>query len=393
MENLSRNRTPLDLAIIGGGPAGTAAALEARRRGLRVGIWERDPFPRHKVCGEFISAEALGWLRRQIPQTVQRGSVIREAEFVCENGRARRFALPRAALGLSRFLLDRALWDAALKAGVLAHEGQSVRAVRKRGDSPTGEVWELEAAEGSISTARRLIIACGRWWNLEGVPSPARQQQAAGSGKWVGAKAHFTGLESRGRVEMYLFRGGYCGLAPVEDGRTNVCCLVRRERLRDLGIRDAQNLAVWLAQVSGHGKLQARIERACQVSATVTTAPVRLAQGSPAAEGALLVGDASGFLDPFTGEGVSKALNGGRLGGRVITESLAAGRNSEQTTEIYRRKLERAVDRSYKTAALARAMFQAPSWAQNLLATPLPWLGSWLFSQTRWRTLTEDEAA
>ncbi len=67
MESLTSNSEILDLAIIGGGPAGTAAALEARRHGLRVALWERDRFPRDKVCGEFISPEALPLLQSEIP--------------------------------------------------------------------------------------------------------------------------------------------------------------------------------------------------------------------------------------------------------------------------------------------------------------------------------------
>ena len=75
MENLTTGSSTLDLAIIGGGPAGTAAALEACRQGLSVGIWERDRFPRDKVCGEFISSEAHPILQNEIPGTVARGYV------------------------------------------------------------------------------------------------------------------------------------------------------------------------------------------------------------------------------------------------------------------------------------------------------------------------------
>lgn len=92
----------IDLGIIGGGPAGTSAALEARRRGLRVAIWERERFPRDKVCGEFISAEALPLLETEIPATLARGAVIRRCEFISPSSHSGGFMLPRPGRGLSR---------------------------------------------------------------------------------------------------------------------------------------------------------------------------------------------------------------------------------------------------------------------------------------------------
>ncbi|HUZ47900.1 MAG TPA: NAD(P)/FAD-dependent oxidoreductase [Terriglobia bacterium] len=381
-----------DLAIIGGGPAGTAAALEARCCGLRVAVWERDRFPRHKVCGEFISAEALPWLQHAAPQTLVRGSVLHRAEFVSESGLARGFDFARPALGLSRYLLDRALWRAAAEAGAEVREGESIRAVRKLRDSRRDGVWELESADGYTEKAKALIVACGRWWALEGFSSPAQERKPAGAGKWIGVKAHFAGLDPRGSVEMYLFRGGYCGLAPIEDGEYNVCCLLHRRCLREAGMQGIEDFAAWLVQVSCHAALAARLQVAQQVSPTVTTSPVRLARRQPAEEGALLVGDASGFLDPFTGEGISIALHSGRLAARAIAASLSKGCGDEHGAEIYRQSLRQAVRRSYKIAALARGLLHGPAWVQSLAATPLPWLGSWLFRETRWRGAPEDEA-
>ena len=383
----------LDVAIIGGGPAGTSAALQARHRGLQVAVWERDRFPRHRVCGEFISAEALPWLQREVPPTLARSSIIHRAEFISANGFRRGFNLPRPARGLSRHLLDASLWKAAAEAGVETHEAEVIRSVRKLSGPAEGDAWELESVGGIITKAKTLIVACGRWWTLDGFPSPTRQQKPTGAGEWIGAKAHFAGLEPRASVEMYLFRGGYCGLAPIEDGKYNVCCLVHRERLRDANMSSRVNFAAWLGRVSCHSALEARLRGAAQVSTAVTTAPVRLARGSPAEDGALLAGDASGFLDPFTGEGISMALHSGRLAGNAIAESLAGGLGREPAAEIYRQNLGRAVKRSYRVAALARTAIHAPRWMQDLSAAPLPWLGSWLLSQTRWQAAPAPESS
>jgi flavin-dependent dehydrogenase len=386
MENLRPDSGILDLAIVGGGPAGTAAALEARRHGLRVALWERDRFPRDKVCGEFISYEALPLLQTEIPRTAARGTAIRWAEFISDTGSARRFPMPGPALGLSRRLLDAALWQAAESAGVDVHERKCVRKVRKlMVGRQQGNTWEIEPDGENVRTAKALIIACGRWWAIEGLSSPARQNSSAKGADWVGARAHFDGIPSSGDVEMYFFHGGYCGFVSVEDGACNVCCLVRRERVRECRAKGMNDFSAWLARVSHHPALKARLRGAVQISSVVTTAPVHLARRETAQGGVLIAGDALGFLDPFTGEGISTALHSGRLAAQAVAVSLAEGFGDERAAEIYGRNLARAVRRSYNIAAMARGLIRGPAWLQGLVTAPLPWMGESLVRGTRWR--------
>jgi flavin-dependent dehydrogenase len=386
MEKLTPNSDTLDLAIIGGGPAGTAAALEARHQGLSVAIWERDRFPRDKVCGEFISSEALPVLQSEIPSTVARGTGILRAEFVCDNGLSRTFRLPRPALGLSRRRLDVALWQACEAAGVEVHEGKAVSRVYKLGSGGRQPpAWEIETATGSPRRANALIVACGRWWAIDGLSSPVGRRDSLTRGDWIGAKAHFAGIPPRDRVEMYFFRGGYCGLAPVEDGAFNVCCLVRGETVRQSRPKALEDFAEWLAQVSHLAALEKSLRGAQQVSAVVTTAPVHLSRRLAAQRGVLLVGDASGFLDPFTGEGISMALHSGRLAAQGVARALSGGFDGQRAAEIYGQSLSQAVRRSYRIAAMARGLIQGPAWLRGLVSAPLPWVGKHLFRGTRWR--------
>jgi flavin-dependent dehydrogenase len=386
MENLKPDSGMMDVAIIGGGPAGTAAALEARRQSLSVAVWDRDRFPRDKVCGEFISPEARPLLQSEIPATVVRGAEIREAEFVSAHGGSRTFRLPHHALGLSRRLLDHALWKAAEAAGAEVHEGATIRKARKTVSCGNEQgAWEIESAGGSVRRARSLIVACGRWWAIEGLHSPARQDAFQAPGDWIGTKAHVAGIPRRDRVEMYFFRGGYCGLAPVEDGACNLCCLVRRERIRETAAKDMKNFADWLVQVARLPALEKRLTGAEQISPVVTTAPVHLARRQAAQKGVLMVGDASGFLDPFTGEGISMAMHSGRLAARAAAKSLSEGLGDDRAAEIYGQSLSLAVGRSYRIAGIARSLLHGPLWLQGLVTAPLPWIGRRLVHETRWR--------
>ena len=391
MENVMRTSGILDLAIIGGGPAGTIAALEAQRHGLRVALWDRDRFPRDKVCGEFISSEALPILQNEIPETIATGAEIYGAQFVTHRGVSRTFDLPRPALGLSRRRLDHELWKSAEAAGVETYEGEAVRRVRapECGSKPAG-AWEIQTA-GCRRQARSLIVACGRWWAIEALCSPAGRLGLSGRGDWIGAKAHFAGIPRRDTVEMYLFRGGYCGLAPVEDGACNICCLVHRQQIRQMGLKVHEDFAGWLKQVSRLPALETRLRGAVQVSRVVTTAPVHLARRQAVQRGALMVGDASGFLDPFTGEGISMALHSGRLAARAVAVALLESFDAQTAAENYSRSLSNAVRRSYRIAAVARGLIQSPAWMRGLVTAPLPWLGRHLVRETRWRGNAEAE--
>ncbi len=387
----------IDLAIIGGGPAGTAAALEASRRGLSVAIYERDRFPREKVCGEFLSGESLPLLECEIPAALTRGAAIRRAEFISPRGRLHDFELPAAGRGLSRHVLDQALWQAASAAGVLTREGEPVRWLGRlesgSGCAGNGQghgrvkCWEIESAKGTIETAKRLIIACGRWWALEGFPSPAGQGKRIAAGAWLGVKAHFSGVALRDAVEMYYFSGGYCGLAPIEDGLYNACCLVHRSLARDPGARGMGDFAAWIRAVARHRALDVRLRGAVQASATITTAPLGPGRRRPVSEGAMLAGDAAGFLDPFTGDGISMALHSGKLAaGEWARCSEEAGDvNANQALSVYRRRLVRAVRRSYAVAGLVRALVSGPAMVQASVAAALPWLGTHLHASTRWQ--------
>ena len=381
-----------DLAIIGGGPAGTVAALEARRQGLSVAIWERERFPRDKVCGEFISSEAHPILQNEIPGIIAHGAEICSAQFVTDYCGPRIFHLPSPALGLSRRLLDVALWKAAEAVGADVHEGEAVRKVCKFGSGGRQPLtWEFETAAGNIRKAKALIVACGRWWAIEGLSSPAGRCRPLAGGDWIGAKAHFAGIPSRDRVEMYFFCGGYCGLAPVEDGACNVCCLVHRDQVRQSRPNALEDFASWLEQVSHLPALVTRLRGAVQVSPVVTTAPVTLARRRAVQRGALMVGDAMGFLDPFTGEGISMALHSGKLAAQAVAGALSEGFDGQGAAEIYGHKLSQAVRRTYSVAALARGLIQGPVWLRGLVTAPLPWVGKHLVRETRWRGNPEVE--
>lgn len=199
-----------DLIVVGGGPAGTAAAITAARCGAKVLLFEAGRFPRHKVCGEFVSAESLDLLRGLFDSGD--ASLLRDAMQI---GHARLFIDERvltteikpSAASISRFDLDAALWEAATAAGVQTFERVKVREIR--GGGP----FVVLTAEGDF-TARAVINASGRWSNLRRAPS-----QNGSAARWIGLKAHFAEASPSSSVDLYFFSGGYCGVQPLAEHR------------------------------------------------------------------------------------------------------------------------------------------------------------------------------
>jgi flavin-dependent dehydrogenase len=374
----------IDLAIIGGGPAGTAAAIEARRRGLSTAVFERERFPRHKVCGEFISAESLPFLKAEIPHVLAAAASITRVEFVSARGKSRAFDLPAPARGLSRLLLDEALWEAAARAGADTNEGEKIRRVRRFSQGrETG--WEIESEGGAVQRARALIVACGRWWKIEGLESPTAKARRGSRGVWIGAKAHFTGVEPKKAVEMFHFPGGYCGLAPVEGGIYNACCLVHRDLVRRV-TGNAKDFASWISAIARHPALNARLRPTIQTCETMATAPVRTERKLSAFDGALFAGDSKSFIDPFTGDGISMALQSGRMAAEELAKALTLGFSGLGfVARSYERRLSESVRRSFAVARLLGTLVQAPSPLQHLAAGAIARLGPRLVEGTRWQ--------
>src|ERR1019366_2101232 len=178
--------------VVGGGPAGVMAALAAMRQGAPVRIFEKSAFPRHKVCGEFLSPAILPLLRRAgcgAAFLALRPAVLRSMRLYFGT-RVIRHPLPEPAYGLSRYELDRLLLEHAASAGA-----EVVR-----------EHWSAAAPEDNV------ILAGGR-----------RSIAPAGD-RLFGFKTHFSGPVND-NVELYFFRNCYVGISAIENGATNVCGL------------------------------------------------------------------------------------------------------------------------------------------------------------------------
>lgn len=314
-----------DLIVIGGGPAGTSAAITAARGGSRVLLLERGRFPRHKVCGEFISAESLAllkWLLAGVKQDLLDQSLWLSESRVLIDGRSLRIPIDPPAASIARYDLDLALWDAARKAGVTALAETTAQPIEGENSS------RIQTSAGDF-LARAVINASGRWSNLNLAASPGQ------GSRWLGLKAHFHGpMESS--VDLYFFDGGYCGVLPVRgpDGSLviNACALAR------------QGVAATFEDLfPRHPILHARSRQWTPAFAPLSTFPVTFQPPRPVSGLIPNTGDAAGFVDPFVGDGIALALRSGHLAASSLLPFLrrdwALGQSLRHYADGYRRSL------------------------------------------------------
>jgi flavin-dependent dehydrogenase len=357
-----------DLIVMGGGPGGSSAAITAAREGWRVLLVERGRFPRHKVCGEFVSTESLAllkWLLGESQQDPLHRSLQLSESRLFLDGRMVRVPVNPPAASIARYELDLALWNAAENAGVSALQETTVQGI-------TGEGLFRVATSAGEFRGRAVINATGRWSNLK------RADDASTSTRWLGLKAHFHG-DTEPSVDLYFFEGGYCGVQPVRspDGSIllNACALVRA------------GVASTLEEVLGrHPWLAARSRSWTAAFAPISTFPVILRQPMPVSGSVLNAGDAAGFVDPFVGDGIALALRGGNLAACTLFGFSRGESTLKQSLEGYERAYRRSLRPAYRASSLLRRFLGVPRSLRGALLSACessPRLARYLVEATR----------
>jgi flavin-dependent dehydrogenase len=312
-----------DVIVAGAGPAGALAATILARAGARVQLFDRARFPRAKLCGDTLNPGALRVLASHLPTTVieQRGFPL-DGMVLTGPGAAVTGLYPRGLRGrsLTRHELDALLLDQAVAAGARFEEnvlvaGPAIDSSRRIVD---GVMLKGRDGRSCRHGARLVIAADGRSSRLARAAGLAGY--AASPRRWA-IGGYFEGVEGlTHRGEMHVRAGHYIGVAPMPDGLANCCLVVPRDaratRWRDPG-------PVLIAAVRGDARLADRFARARLVAPPQMLGPMAVDARAAAVPGMLLAGDAAGFIDPITGDGLCFAMAGACLAATVAVDVLA----------------------------------------------------------------------
>lgn len=321
-----------DVAIAGAGPAGSFAAAILARAGLRVRVFDRARFPRPKLCGDTLNPGALAVLARHfnLASLHEKSDPIRGMLLTGPGGvRVRgEYGGDIAGRSVTRAVLDAWLIDRAIEAGAIVEQGVTIRDVATADGRINGLVATARDGHATKHPARLVIAADGR-----------RSAIAIGRGlskhpprprRWA-IGGYFTGVSDMSSLgEMHVRRGHYIGVAPVPGGLTNACLVVPFDSPSRRGVfataddlplaRPAEALD---AVLKADPELRDRFADARAVAAPVMLGPMAVDTTAAGEPGLLLAGDAAGFIDPMTGDGLRFALLGAELAAAVIGEVFA----------------------------------------------------------------------
>ena len=337
---------------------------------------EAGSFPRHKVCGEFISAEAIALLRSLFSAShaseLDASICISEVRLQAA-GKTARMPLRRPAISLTRARLDLLLWKSACEHGVICKEKCRARAVANKGDE-----FRLSTDEGEFG-ARAVVNCSGRWSELS-VPS---HKQADSDQKWIGLKGHFYESASPSTCDLYFFPSGYCGVLPLRngpDGMVNAAAMVRADRARNF-----EEL------FSLQPQLQERARSWRPAFSPISTSPLLFRQPQTSHDGVLLAGDAAGFIDPFTGDGISLAIHSGIQAASALCGYIKNQLTVSQAIESYDRWYRSNLLPAFSNATRLRRLQGLPRFIQRLSLSLLniPLVGSTAIELTRVRGASE----
>ena len=348
----------VDHLVIGGGPAGSMVALRLAAAGGSVVLLEKEPGPHHKVCGEFLSREAVDYLHQVGVVPLELGATVISTLRLSAGSKLIGAPLPFRALSLSRRVLDAALLARAEESGC-----QVVRGVAVESLAPDADGWFASLSSGDSIRASAVFLATGKH-DLRGFTrSPAKQSDL------VGFKLHWQLSPSQIRalrdcMDLYLFPGGYGGLSLIEDGVANLCLVVRRSTLRSSG-GWPQLLASIL---SGNSHLRELLDGTAPLwPRPLAISPIPYGYLIHESRGLWCIGDQAAVIPSFTGDGISIALHSAALAAQMFL----AGRTAADYNRTLRAQLARsmalatwlsraAVTFAGRTTALA-ALSLAPS--------------------------------
>lgn len=290
-----------DVLIIGGGLAGLTSAIHLCKKGIRVAVIEKQTYPNHKVCGEYISNEVIPYLQWLDADPIHLNpNHITEFELSTENGKSVRASLPLGGFGISRYTFDQFLYEKASEIGCILIQGTA-------NDINFHNDWFIVTTSTQNYTSKMVLGAFGKRTTLD---HKLERKFIGQKSPWLAIKAHYKGYFDNNTVALHHFKGGYCGVSKVENDIINICYLVNYSSFKDY-----KNVEEHRLNVVCQNK---HLKRIFNDSEMLFDEPLSIGQISfenkeKVKNHILMIGDSAGLIHPLCGNGMSMAIHSAKI--------------------------------------------------------------------------------
>ena len=344
-----------DIAIIGGGLAGLALAIQSAKQGYEVVLFEKEKYPYHKVCGEYISMESWNFLESLgVPLSELNLPIIKQLEVSSPNGNIFKHELPLGGFGISRYKLDEMLANIARQHNVTLLEETKVNDINFANDefsiqSTAGE-FNAKVAAGCFGKRSNLDVK----WNRSFI-----QQKPNKLNNYIAVKYHVRTNRPAHVIALHNFENGYCGISQIEEDKYCLCYLTTANNLKKNN-NSVQQMEQSVLCKNPHLK-QLFAEAEILYDTPVTISQISFEQKKQVEHHVLMIGDASGMITPLCGNGMSMALHGSKLAFNQIHTFLQQHITRQQMEEIYSSNWQQQFTKRLQTGRLIQSLFGKPA--------------------------------
>ncbi|QNR83458.1 FAD-dependent monooxygenase [Pedobacter riviphilus] len=310
-----------EILIIGGGLAGLTAALHLNKVGLNVTLIEKDTYPHHKVCGEYISNEVLlyfAWLGLDIENLAP--TLISDLLFTSLSGKSIKTKLPLGGFGLSRYTIDHYLYTELIR--------RKINVIHDR-------VVQINFANNqfTVATANHTFAAAyviGAYGKRSSIDVKLNRSFINKRSPYLAVKAHYRADFPNNLVSLHNFKGGYCGVSKVENDRLNICYLANYEHFKKY-----KSILTFQENVLYKNRyLRAIFENATSLfDIPLTIGQISFERKEPVYNHILMIGDTAGLIHPLCGNGMAMAIHAAKIVSELLHQRIEGRISSRAALE------------------------------------------------------------
>lgn len=298
-----------EILIVGGGLAGLTTAIHLRQFALNVTLIEKQSYPHHKVCGEYISNEVLpylNWLNLNLTDLLP--TQITNLQFTSRSNRSITAKLPLGGCGLSRYTLDNFLYQAAINLGVTILKDTVITV------DYSDNQFIIETAAGKGFMADNVIGAYGKRASID---VKLGREFINKKSAYLAVKAHYSSDFPDNLVSLNNFEGGYCGVSKVENNALNVCYLADYESFKKY-----KNITTYQENVLyKNSNLKNIFEKSKMIfDAPLTISQISFEAKEPVHNHILMIGDTAGLIHPLCGNGMAMAIHSAKIVSELLNK-------------------------------------------------------------------------